>query len=98
MNKGVVVTVEIPGGTQEQYERTTRLIQDAEWFPPAGFIAHASGPDGSGGWRITDFFDSEESYLAFVEKARPFFEQTGTPPIIPRVQHVVNVLVRPEPK
>ncbi|AJF66528.1 hypothetical protein [Streptomyces vietnamensis] len=94
MRKGVVVTVEIPGGTQEQYEETTRLIQAAEWFPPAGFIAHASGPDGTGGWRITDFFESEEDFLAFVEKARPIFEQTGTPQIIPRVQQAVNVVTR----
>ncbi|MFF0477146.1 hypothetical protein [Streptomyces sp. NPDC004284] len=94
MEKGVVVTVEIPGGTQEQYEETTRLIQAAEWFPPEGFIAHAAGPDGSGGWRITDFFDSEENFLAFVEKARPFFEQTGTPPVMPRFQPVVSMMTR----
>ncbi|MGW8764243.1 hypothetical protein ACWGN5_17235 [Streptomyces sp. NPDC055815] len=94
MRKGVVVTVEIPGGTQEEYEETTRRIQAAEWFPPAGFIAHASGPDGSGGWRITDFFESEDDFLAFVEKARPIFEQTGTREFIPRVQQVVNVITR----
>ncbi|WP_426365230.1 hypothetical protein [Streptomyces sp. E-08] len=98
MREGVVVTVEIPGGTQEQYEETTRLIQDADWFPPEGFIAHASGPDGTGGWRITDFFDTEENFLAFVEKARPYFERTGTLQFVPRVQKAVNVMVRPEPK
>ncbi|CAM5385013.1 hypothetical protein [Streptomyces tanashiensis] len=92
MRKGVVVTIEIPGGTQEQYEETTRLIQGAEWFPPQGFIAHASGPDGSGGWRITDFFDSEENFLAFVEKARPMFEQSGMPPVMPNFQPAVNVI------
>ncbi|MFF8375367.1 hypothetical protein ACF07V_04405 [Streptomyces sp. NPDC015661] len=92
MRKGVVVTVEIPGGTQEQYEETTRLIQAAEWFPPAGFIAHASGPDGQGGWRITDFFDSEENFLAFVAKAKPFFERTGMPPVMPSFQQAVNII------
>ncbi|MFI8764194.1 hypothetical protein ACIGN6_04680 [Streptomyces sp. NPDC053792] len=98
MAKGVIVTVEIPGGTQEQYEATTRLIQAAEWFPPEGFIAHASGPDGTGGWRIVDFFDTEEHFLAFVEKARPIFERTGTPSIMPSVQQAVNIMVRPQPK
>ncbi|WP_086831921.1 hypothetical protein [Streptomyces sp. NRRL B-24572] len=94
MRKGVVVTVEIPGGTQEQYEETTRLIQAAEWFPPAGFIAHASGPDGTGGWRVTDFFESEEHFRAFMEKARPFFEQAGMPSALPSFQQAVNVITR----
>lgn len=94
MEKGVIVTVEIPGGTQEQYEETTRLIQGAEWFPPAGFIAHAAGPDGSGGWRVVDFFDSKENFLAFVEKAQPFLERTGTPPVMPSFQDAVNVVTR----
>ncbi|MFC9593161.1 hypothetical protein [Streptomyces sp. NPDC056944] len=98
MRKGVVVTVEIPGGTQEQYEEADRLIRAAEWFPPAGFIAHAAGPDGSGGWRITDFFESEEDFLGFVEKARPIFERTGMPPVMPSFRSAVNVMVRPEPK
>ncbi|WP_017238405.1 hypothetical protein [Streptomyces sp. SS] len=98
MKKGVVVTVEIPGGTQEQYERTTRLIQGAEWFPPEGLLAHSSGPDGAGGWRIVDFFDTEDHFLAFVEKARPFFQETGMPPVMPKIQEAVNVMVRPEPK
>ena len=37
----VIVTVEIPGGTQEQYEETMRLLEATEWWPPTGFIAHA---------------------------------------------------------
>ncbi|MFD8642181.1 antibiotic biosynthesis monooxygenase family protein [Streptomyces zaomyceticus] len=91
----VIVTVEIPGGTQEQYEETTRLLEAAEWWPPAGFIAHAAGPDGSGGWRVVDFWDSEADFTAFVEQARPVFERGGLPPILPTVQEAVNVMVRP---
>ncbi|MFI1654211.1 hypothetical protein ACH4ZU_04600 [Streptomyces sp. NPDC020472] len=98
MTKGVIVTVEIPGGTQEEYEESTRLIQAAEWFPPEGFIAHAAGPDGSGGWRIVDVFESEQHFFDFMEKARPILERTGTPQIVPSVQQAVNVIVRPEPK
>ncbi|GHG33889.1 hypothetical protein [Streptomyces zaomyceticus] len=91
----VIVTVEIPGGTQEQYEETTRLLEATEWWPPAGFIAHAAGPDGSGGWRVVDFWDSEADFLAFVEQARPVFERGGLPPILPTVQEAVNVMVKP---
>lgn len=98
LKKGVVVTLEIPGGTQEQYERTTRSIQGAEWFPPEGFIAHSAGPDGTGGWRIVDFFETREHFEAFVRKAMPIFQETGMPPVVPNVQDAVNMVVRPEPK
>ncbi len=94
----VIITVEIPGGTQEQYEETTRLLQATEWFPPAGFIAHAAGPDGSGGWRVVDFWESEDDFRAFAEKARPIFDRGGVRTILPTVQQAVNVMVRPEPK
>ncbi|MEU3481263.1 hypothetical protein ACI2LO_11020 [Streptomyces sp. NPDC033754] len=90
----VIVTVEIPGGTKEQYEETTRLLQAEEWFPPAGFIAHAAGPDGSGGWRVVDFWDSEDDFLAFAERARPIFDRNGVRSILPRVQEAVNVILK----
>ncbi|MFF1512235.1 hypothetical protein [Streptomyces sp. NPDC058326] len=94
----VIVTIEIPGGTREQYEETTDLLMAAEWFPPAGFIAHAAGPDGSGGWRVVDFWESEGDFRAFVDKARPIFDRNGERTILPTVQEAVNVMVRPEPK
>ncbi|WP_318212597.1 MULTISPECIES: hypothetical protein [unclassified Streptomyces] len=90
----VIVTVEIPGGTQEQYEETTRLLEAADWFPPEGFLAHAAGPDGSGGWRVVDFWDSEDAFLAFVEKARPIFDRGGGRTILPKVQEAVNVILK----
>ncbi|MFE1550314.1 hypothetical protein [Streptomyces sp. NPDC058718] len=90
----VIVTVEIPGGTKEQYEETTRLLQAEEWFPPTGFIAHAAGPDGSGGWRVVDFWDSEDDFLAFVERARPIFDRNGVRSVLPKVQEAVNVILK----
>ncbi|MFD3661868.1 hypothetical protein ACFWVF_14920 [Streptomyces sp. NPDC058659] len=90
----VIVTVEIPGGTQAQYEETTRLLEAEEWFPPKGFLAHAAGPDGSGGWRVVDFWDSEGDFLAFVEKARPIFDRGGVRSIRPTVQEAVNVILK----
>ncbi|MEU6928286.1 antibiotic biosynthesis monooxygenase [Streptomyces sp. NPDC046385] len=90
----VIVTVEIPGGTQEQYERTHGRLTSASWFPPAGFIAHSAGPDGTGGWRIVDFWESEDAFLAFVEKAKPIFQETGMPPIMPKIDPLTNVQVK----
>ncbi|MER7623541.1 antibiotic biosynthesis monooxygenase [Streptomyces sp. NPDC126503] len=92
----VIVTVEIPGGTEEQYRESSRQMMAAEWFPPAGFIAHAAGPDGSGGWRVVDFWESEEDFRAFAEHARPLFERAGSPTAVPHVQQAVNVMLRGE--
>ncbi|WP_435974737.1 antibiotic biosynthesis monooxygenase [Streptomyces sp. Qhu_M48] len=94
----VIVTIEIPGTTQQQYEEATRRLQETGWFPPEGFIAHAAGPDGSGGWRVVDFWESEETFLAFVERARSIFEESGLRTFLPSVQQAVSVMVRPEPK
>ncbi|MFE2562029.1 antibiotic biosynthesis monooxygenase [Streptomyces sp. NPDC059352] len=90
----VIVTVEIPGGTREQYEQSTEQVTSAEWWPPKGFIAHAAGPDGTGGWRVVDFWDSEEDFLAFAKKAQPLFERIGMPTIMPKMQEATNIVLR----
>ncbi|MFJ3585966.1 hypothetical protein ACIPPS_27585 [Streptomyces sp. NPDC090127] len=90
----VIVTVEIPGGTQEQYEQVHAQLDAAPWWPPEGFIAHAAGPDGSGGWRVVDFWESREAFVAFSEKAMPIFQSAGLPTAIPKVQDAVRVMTR----
>ncbi|MER8041963.1 hypothetical protein [Streptomyces sp. NPDC094032] len=90
----VIVTVEIPGGTQELYERTTAAVTAAPWWPMPGFRAHAAGPDGSGGWRVVDFWDSEDEFLAFIEKARPIFDEHGLPRVMPRIDQAVHMMTR----
>ncbi|MFI8826818.1 antibiotic biosynthesis monooxygenase [Streptomyces sp. NPDC053431] len=89
----VVVTVEIPGGTQEMYERTNDRITSASWFPPPGFIAHSAGPDGTGGWRVIDFWESEEAFQAFLRLAVPIFQEAGMPPVVPKISPLSNVVV-----
>lgn len=91
----VIVTFEIPGGTREQYEQITREITSAPWWPAPGFIAHAAGPDGSGGWRVVDFWESEEQFRAFADKSGPVYQAAGMPPMLPRLDEAVNVLVAP---
>ncbi|MEV6326105.1 antibiotic biosynthesis monooxygenase [Streptomyces sp. NPDC051909] len=91
----VIVTIEIPGGTEENYRRTTEQITAAPWFPMPGFLAHAAGPDGTGGWRVVDFWEAEAAFQAFVEKATPIFQEMGTPPLVPRVDEAVNVILKP---
>ncbi|MGW5424789.1 antibiotic biosynthesis monooxygenase [Streptomyces sp. NPDC003943] len=88
----VIVTVEIPGGTKEQYERINEQITSADWWPMPGFLAHAAGPDGTGGWRVVDFWESEAAFGAFVEKATPIFHANGQR-ALPRIDEAVNVIV-----
>ncbi|GAA2788287.1 hypothetical protein [Streptomyces showdoensis] len=90
----VIVTIEVPGLTQEVYERATAALVAAPWWPARGFLAHAAGPDGSGGWRVVDFWESEEDFRAFVEQARPIFVEHGMPPLMPRIDPAVKVMTR----
>ncbi|MEU8762304.1 hypothetical protein [Streptomyces sp. NPDC048659] len=90
----VVVTIEVPGLTQEVYERAIAGIVAAEWWPMPGFLAHAAGPDGSGGWRVVDFWESEDEFLAFIRQAQPIFVENGMPPIVPRIDPAVKVMTR----
>ncbi|MDT9693227.1 hypothetical protein Q5762_33870 [Streptomyces sp. P9(2023)] len=90
----VIVIVEFPGATQEMYEQSSAQVTAAPWWPAEGFIAHAAGPDGSGGWRVVDFWESQESFVAFTEKAMPILQSSGMPTPIPTFQDAVNVILR----
>lgn len=41
-----------------------------------------------------DFWDSEDAFLAFVEKARPIFDRGGVRTFVPNVQEAVNVILK----
>ena len=56
----------MPGGTQEQYEKSIEAVHGgpgAEHLPE-GQIFHAAGPV-QGGWRIFAVHDSQESWERF---------------------------------
>ncbi|MGW4164678.1 hypothetical protein [Streptomyces sp. NPDC004788] len=89
----VVVTVEQPDVTREMYESLHAQITTAPWWPPEGFLAHSAGPDGTGGWRVIDFWESENAFRAFMEKAAPIFQSVGAPQATPKIDEAVNVIV-----
>jgi hypothetical protein len=90
----VTVTLEVPGGTEDVYRATNDRIQQAPWWPPEGFLAHSAAPDGSGGMRIVDFWESAAAFEAFIEKATPIFQETGLPPVMPRIDEAWNVVIK----
>jgi hypothetical protein len=62
----VLVTTEIPGLTQEAYERMHAVLDEPGRRSP-GFILHAAGPI-DGGWQITELWESRQDYDAFFER------------------------------
>ena len=78
----VAVLIEIPGGTQEQYEAVLEKIglagQDARW--PAGALVHVAGPT-EGGWRAVDVWESQEAFEQFErERLQQAAAEVGIPP------------------
>jgi len=78
----VGVWVEIPGGTQEQYQQTVRgltggdkLDSLGDW-PVEGVLAHAAGPT-ENGWVVFDVWESEEAFERFSEILGPQMEAAG---------------------
>ena len=58
----VMITAELPGMTQELYERLAPYILD-QVRDNAGFIAHAAGPI-EGGWQVTEIWTSQAQHDA----------------------------------
>ncbi|WP_418957744.1 hypothetical protein [Streptomyces tritici] len=87
----VLVVIDIPGGTKEQYEESNRKITEASWFPPKGLLHHVGAPN-NGGWIVVDVWETREDFRAFAEQARPIFSETGTPPVEPKFYEPANVI------
>lgn len=75
----VAVTVDVPGGTEQQYQHITAQI-----FPegklPKGWLLHLAGPT-ENGWRVVNVVPSQEEFEAFGrEQLLPAAWQAGDPP------------------
>ena len=58
------ILVEVPGGTQEMYDRTmVELNLDAK--PAQGLISHVAGPTESG-WRVLDVWNTKADFENFL--------------------------------
>lgn len=78
----VAVIIDIPGGTEQQYEQIT-----AKLFPngklPEGWLLHLAGPTADG-WRVVNVVPAQEQFEAFArEQLLPAAEQAGDAP--PRI-------------
>ncbi|WP_137994204.1 hypothetical protein [Streptomyces vilmorinianum] len=90
----IIVVIEMPGVTKEQYEESWRKIHSAPWWQADGFISHAGAP-GDNGWLVVDLWESGEAFEKFVEKATPIFEEAGFPRSVqPKIYEAVHVDTR----
>ena len=70
--------IEVPGGTQEQYDQgMIELNVGAQ--PIDGLLSHTSGPI-EGGWRVIDVWESDEKFGVFgATRLGPALKNVGMP-------------------
>lgn len=86
----VAMLMEIPGGTQEQYDRVMDELQ-LESMPEGG-IAHIAAPM-EGGWRVLDVWETQQHFERFYEeRLKHAIAVAGVPDAVPKFQELHNVL------
>jgi hypothetical protein len=88
----VLMMLELPGATLEQYERTNEILEIAgDEDAPDGLISHVAGPTDDG-ILIVDVWDSPESLERFFEErgVGRAMQEAGAPEGEPRVLPVHN--------
>lgn len=84
----VAVLIEIPNGTQEQYEHLFETVRgipvdEAHDVNHSGGLIHMAGSTDSG-WCIIDVWDSGEAAQKFLhDKVAPAAQELGLPPAGP---------------
>jgi heme-degrading monooxygenase HmoA len=81
----IVMRMEVPGGTVEQYERVNEALGiQGDDDAPDGLIFHAAG-DTPEGFLVVDVWESEEKLGAFFERVGPAFAAAGVPETEPEI-------------
>ncbi|WP_431042436.1 hypothetical protein ACQUSR_11300 [Streptomyces sp. P1-3] len=75
----VLMEIEYPGVTAEQYDDLTGLIGTRSGQRIAGLLSHAAIVTDEG-LRVVDVWESPEAMEAFLPKLRPAQESLGFPP------------------
>ena len=76
----VLMTADIPGGTKEMIDGMRPLLDRIR--AAKGFTVHANGPV-SGGWRVTEVWDSQaDSEAWFESNVKPAFPEGAPMPEI----------------
>jgi hypothetical protein len=89
------VLLDIPGGTQEQYEEINQKAfgnPKGPAEPLSGLIIHTAGAT-SGGWRIFDVWESREQFDRFNDEyIMPAVQGMDLPQVPPEVYELANLI------
>jgi hypothetical protein len=89
----VVLIADIPGMSKEVYQQAINHVRDDLKAAP-GFMAHAGTPSPSG-WRITEFWESRQQCVQFLESViMPMAQQVGVPPFQPEFLEAEEAFTR----
>lgn len=73
----VLMVMEGPNGTLEQYDRTNEILGiHGDDDAPEGLIQHVAASDGNG-ILIVDIWESEDKFARFMERLGPALEESG---------------------
>ncbi|MFD7902253.1 hypothetical protein ACFV4F_00250 [Kitasatospora sp. NPDC059722] len=94
----IVVTFDIPGVTQAQYDGVIKALTGSTTgfnlpsdLPVAGIVSHVAGPTATG-WHVTDVWESREAFDRFAEVLRPILQDVGIPADPPQVFEAYRVV------
>lgn len=87
----VVLRFTPQGMTAAKYEETTKRLEQAGASAPAGRLYHVCFGDKEN-LRISDIWDSRESFDRFGQTLRPILEELGIDPGEPEVLEVHNII------
>jgi hypothetical protein len=77
----VLMTAQLAGGTKEMIDGMTAQLEE-QLRSAQGFVVHTNGPM-SGGWRVTEVWDSQADFEAWFEAyVKPAFPEGAPTPSI----------------
>lgn len=74
----LLLDIEFPGVTAEQYDSVDTAVGTRAAQPPAGLLFHAAVISDAG-LRVTDLWDSAASLDAFMARLLPVLKEAGFP-------------------
>lgn len=87
----IVMRFTSPGLTAEKYEQTVRRLEEAGAGSPPGRLYHVCFGDPNA-LRVSDIWDSRESFARFGETLRPILADLGIEAGDPEILEVHNII------
>ncbi len=90
-SKGVVVVLEMPGVTAQQYDQVLKGLEAQGALHQKERPYHVAAPTPEG-WLVVDVWTSAEAFGQFGQTLAPIMQSAGVTPPQPRIYPVHNVM------